>query len=671
MWHAVRLAARLGRPPMTSHQTSPGALPALGLAAVIVYLSFQAGGFFAGTVALVAAAMGLALALHVVLAQRPFAAVSPAFAVGAIALGLLAVWTLVSSAWSHAPARAIVEHDRVLLYLLAFVVFGLVGRGRDRLRWAVRAIAAAAFVVCLCALITRLLPDVWSVAPPLTPGPQGRPDRLSYPLTYWNALGMLAGLGLIACLALTSDLRESPAGRVLAAAALPVLGLALLLTFSRGAIAASAVGVVALVAVGRPAGLLGGLPAAAATALAVTVAYRADLLVAGSAAAQATAQEHEVAVVVVLCVALAAVGRAALLRVDVGLAQVLHGTVHRLRLAWIVAAVVGVVVAVALGAPGTIQRQYEGFVKGDPVNSSADLRDRLTRGGDNGRLDQWQVALDAFQRAPLRGQGGGTFALSWDRERSGGGSQVLDGHSLYVETLGELGIVGLLLVLSALLLVLGGFLSRARGPDRVAAGALFGCGVAWALVAGVDWIWEMPAATLFFFAAGGLALARDDVGGSASAPMKPPLRVAVAIVCLALVVVPARFYLSDLSLSDGERAFARGDCATALDRASDSIAILSARPEPYRLLGYCRATMGAPRLGVRALADAVRHDPDSWTTHFGLAVARAAAGMDPRPEARLARRLRPGERRTQDLLRLFDTEDPALWKRRALVIAAP
>jgi len=649
----------------------PGALPALGLAAVIVYLSFQAGAFFSGTVAFVAVALGVALALHVALAPRPFAAVSLPFAAGATVIGLFALWTLASSAWSHAPARAIVEYDRVLLYLLAFVVFGAAGRSPGRLRWAVRAIAAAAFGVCLCALITRLAPDVWPTAPSLTGSAQSSRDRLSFPLTYWNALGLLAGIGMIACFALTSDLRESPVGRVLAAAALPVLGVALLLTFSRGAIAASAIGLVALVAVGRPRGLLSGVLAGAATTLAVTAAYRADLLADGRITADAPAQGHEVAIVVMSCVALAAAGRAALLRLDVRLAEELRETARQPLLGRVAAVVVGVLVAVALGAPGMIQRQYEGFVKGDPVNSS-DLRDRLTRSGDNGRLAHWQVALDGFQQAPLRGQGAGTFALSWDRERSGGGSQVLDAHSLYVETLGELGVIGLLLLSAALLLVLGGFLSRASGSDRMVAGALFGCGLAWALSAGVDWIWEMPAVSFFFFAAGGLALAREtrtrgDDGAAASAATKRALRLALAIVCLAVLLVPARFYLSDRSLSDSKRAFARGDCATAADRALDSIAILRARPEPYQLLGYCRASLGEPRLGMRALAEAVRQDPDNWETHFGLALTRAAAGLDPRPRARIARRLRPGERRTQELLRLFDTEEPAQWRRRAFI----
>jgi hypothetical protein len=374
--------------------------------------------------------------------------------------------------------------------------------------------------------------------------------------------------------------------------------------------------------------------------------------------------------------ALAAIGRAALLRRDDGAGGEDRPPARRALLGIAAAAAVGLVVAVAFGAVGTIQREYDGFVNGDPVNSS-DPRDRLTRSGDNGRLDQWRVALDGFKQDPLRGQGAGTFALSWDREGSGGGVHVLDAHSLYVETLGELGLVGLLLVLSAVLLILGGFLWRARGSERVVGAALFGSGLVWALAAGFDWIWEMPAVTVSFFAAGGLALASHtrpgDDGGTVASPaaMRWPLRLALAILVLAVLLLPARIYLSEQSLRDGEQALARGDCATAAAAALDAIATLGARPEPHLLLGYCRARLGEPERGVRELREAARNDPDSWKTHYGLAVVLAAAGQDPRPEARIARRLRPRERRSADLVRLLDTDDPVQWRLRAFRAATP
>ncbi|MDQ3276500.1 MAG: hypothetical protein M3Q39_16105, partial [Actinomycetota bacterium] len=109
---------------MTRAEAAPALLPG----ALVVVFGFQAGGFFPGTVALVAVALAIVLVLRLTLAQRPFAGLSLPLAIAGAGLGLFAVWTLVSSVWSEAPGRALLEYDRVLLYLLAFLVLGSVVR---------------------------------------------------------------------------------------------------------------------------------------------------------------------------------------------------------------------------------------------------------------------------------------------------------------------------------------------------------------------------------------------------------------------------------------------------------------------------------------------------------------------------------------------------------------
>jgi hypothetical protein len=126
-------------------------------------------------------ALVVLLGLHVTLAERPFAGLSLLFLIGAVALGLLALWTLISAWWSDAPARALPKYDRALLYQLAFVALGLAGAPPPVCAWPCGASRSPPSIVCLCGLVTRLLPDVWSVA---TDVPD---DRLSFPLTYWNA----------------------------------------------------------------------------------------------------------------------------------------------------------------------------------------------------------------------------------------------------------------------------------------------------------------------------------------------------------------------------------------------------------------------------------------------------------------------------------------------------
>lgn len=639
--------------------------------ALIVILGFHAGGFFPGAVGATAAGFALLLVGHVTLAERPFVGLSVPYLVATGAFGLFAVWTLASAAWSDSPSRAILEYDRALLYLLPLVVFGAFGRTEGLMRWMVRGLAAGAFLVCACGLITRLLPDIWSTSAEIAN------DRLSYPVTYWNALGLLAAMGLVFSFSLTSDARERPVVRTLAAAALPVLAATLLLTFSRGSMAAAAVGLVAVIIVGRPGALLSGLVVAGpAITIAVAAAYGADLLATDRPTTPAAvAQGHDVAVVVAVCAVMAAVARALLVRVDARLLGVRPPSALRRP-----AVVVGVVVAgllalggaaAATGIPERVEDQYDRFVATDSVRPrEGDLRTRLANPGNNGRLFQWRVGIDAFRAEPVRGHGAGTYALLWDRHRPDI-YQVEDAHSLYVETLAELGVVGLALLAGALLLMLAVLLARCRGPDRMVYAAPFAAGLAWALHAGVDWDWEMPVVTLWFFAAAGMALASRLPQPPRRGAMPRTARLLVALGILVLAVVPVRILLSQDALEQSRAAFMRGDCRAAVEHALDASAALTVRPEPFVILGYCDVRLGIPRLGVRALEKAISRDPQNWENHYGLAVVRAAAGLDPRGAIRRARQLNPGSGLVQRTARMFDTTEPREWRSRALRAQLP
>lgn len=629
--------------------------------AAMVWLAFRSGGFLPLPVALAASALTVLVGLRLAFAGA-WPAPSAGYLLGAACLALLAVWTLVSASWSGVPARAIIEFDRVLLYLLAFVVLGSWGFAPERLRWLLRGIAAAAFVVGLCGLVTRLAPDVWPIDSALLP------ERLSYPVGYWNGMGLVAALGLVMAFALTSDDRETPAVRTIAAAALPVLGATLLLTFSRGAIAAAAVGVVALVVVGRPRALLGALLVGVpAVTVAVMSAYDATLLASPDpTTAAAIAQGRDVALVVAVCAAVAGAARLALLPLErrmqrMALPARLHTRAVRTgAVAALLIAAAGV--AVAAGAPASISAQYDRFVGGEIPGRVPEVRGRLVDPGNNGRIELWRVALRTFDEAPLHGAGAGMFALEWDRERPDA-DDVEDAHSLYAEVLADLGVVGFILVVGAVLLVLGGFAVRARGPDRVVGGALFAAGLTWAVHAGIDWDWEMPVVTLWFFAAGGLALAASPgVPVRLSRPSGGHLVLAAG--CVLIAVLPVRVYLSDVSLRDSVRAFAAGDCPTAIDRALDSNAALSVRAAPFLVLGYCDIRLGRNDLALRAMRSAVRRDQDNWEAHYGLALAHAAGGSDPRPAMRTARRLNPREPLVAETERLLG-DDPAAWRSRA------
>src|SRR5688572_8442828 len=200
-------------------------------AALTAYLANDAGGFFPGTVGLAAAVMALLLMLRVTVGRHPVGG----WGRGAVLVGgagaLLATWVLASALWSGAPMRAVVEFDRVLLYLLGFALMATFPRGAGDLsvvlRWLLLAIVATAIV----GLATRLYPDVFTVA-------TGRePSRLAHPLTYWNALSVFCALGAVLALHAASGEREPAAVRIAAVAALPLLAVAGYFPFSRGGIA--------------------------------------------------------------------------------------------------------------------------------------------------------------------------------------------------------------------------------------------------------------------------------------------------------------------------------------------------------------------------------------------------------------------------------------------------
>lgn len=639
--------------------------------AALVFFSFNAGGFFPGSPALVAVVLLLLLVSRLLVAAQPFAGFGRPLAIAAGALGVYTLWSLLSGTWSDSSWRAVVEFDRGLLYLLALVLYGSMPRESWRVRWIGRGVALGILVVCACGLITRLAPDLWPIGANLTE------SRLSYPITYWNSLGLLSAIGAILCFHFACSRSESAWVRVLAAGSFPVLATVLLLTFSRGAILTGAIGLVAYVLLGRPRALLSGaLATLPAASVAVLFAYRADLIVGtdptGSAA---IAQGHNLAIVIGLCVILALWLRWLALPLDKRVDDLPPlGRPRPAALGALAAAGVAATVALALtlDAPGYVADQYDLFLNNSNSESRFEPRARLTDPGNNGRVELWRVAVeDGFRPAVVKGTGAGTYELVWTENRPARAADltVADAHSLYAETLSDLGLVGLLSVLVALLTVLYGFAARLWGPHRSFYAALLAAGLAWALHAGIDWDWEMPAVTLWLFALGGAALAVPARDAPTGPSMPPAVRAGLAGALVLIGFVPALVTISQGRLDAAARAFIdEGDCALAIEEARRSHSALPLRPEPYRLEGYCQARQGRTREAVDSMWEAVERDPGNWEYRYSLAVAQAAAGSDPRPAARQALRLNPEGEATQDLIERFPTSEPRRWREEAVVL---
>jgi O-antigen ligase len=522
-----------------------------------------------------------------------------------------------------------------------------------------RTLAAAIIVVCACGLITRVLPNVWHTSSDIAN------ERLSFPVTYWNALGLLAMLGIVLCIHFSSEAREHWASRILGAAAVPVLATTLFFTFSRGAIATGVIAIVTYMLLGRPRALLSFLIAAVpTTGIALKFAYDANLLATPNPTVPAAVQQgHHVAIAVAACAVGAALLRAILCRwmderlVSFSLAPETARKVR--RRGWTSLGAAALILVVALN--GTIIHQYHRFVRPAPPGSTSDLRTRLTDPGNNGRIEMWQVAWHQFKANPVVGKGAGTFADTFAQHRPTT-DVVHDAHSIYMETLNELGIVGLVLLLTAIITVLARTAARARGPGRPLYAALFAVLLAWAIHAGIDWDWEMPVLTFVFFALGGFALSRPLAESGPQWGLAPRARTFLGLGCALLVVAPAYVWLSQRKLDDARFAFAARNCPGATRGALSSISILGVRAESYEILGYCDIRQGTPALAVRMIDKAISLDPNNWNYHYDLALARAAAGLDPRNAARDALSLNPLDPLAQSEWKTFRHGGPAQWE---------
>ena len=629
------------------------AAPAAGGAA----LCFSTGGFFPGAVALAAIIAIAALVLRLTLARRPWEGWSAALSVAAGALALFTVWTLVSAQWSDAPGRALIEFDRSLLYLAVLVLFGLFAASAGDLGTLLRWTAAAAACVCVAAVLTRLDPGTFPIAKPSEQTP-----RLAFPLTYWNALGVLAGIGLVLLFHVTSSTRQPAVARVLAAAVMPAVAVTLYFTFSRGGVVAATFGLVVYFVLGHSRAFLPALLAVVpTTAFALNRAFDADLLAGAQFAAPAAAAERsDVLSTLVLCVVAAGVVRAVLLFGDHGLGRIrLSGRRRFVGKAVAVAIVFALAgAAVASGVPDRVDRERRDLLAGD----RQDQRGHLADFDDNNRAEHWQVALDEYLAQPLHGTGAGTYQRSWERERPSEFS-VVDAHSLYLEVLSELGWPGLLFLVVALLTPLAVAVRRLRGPERHAYAAFLAASGALLLHAGIDWDWEMSALFLWFFGASGVVLARR-AGGEAAVPARLT-RVLAGLACLALAITPVLMYRSTRALERSVSAFQAGDCDAAIDGALDSIDALPALAEPFEVLGYCDARAGRNDLAIRAMRSARSRDPEGWEFAYGLAVTEALAGRDPSAALADLRRANPLEPMARDLVESLSSRSPAQRRRAA------
>ena len=466
-------------------------------------------------------------------------------------------------------------------------------------RW-VDGLALAIIAIALVALVSRLFPGSFPNRglPAFLPNAA---DRLSFPLDYWNGLGIFVAIAfpLLLAGALAADCRR----RALAIGVVPALGAAVYLTSSRGAVAALTGGVVVFVLAQprRWAALGAALAGATGTAASIGV------LLGG--------EGWQAAVVIVLICVATAVG----FELASAFAPRPPEVSRRLGAAAVLA------LAVALVAAAFATHAWRDFTRLPPARGDA-VGTHLLTGSGSGRWQFWQAALAEFRSAPLQGGGAGSYEAWWDRHGSFSYA-VRDAHSLYLETLGELGIVGFVLLvgsLAAAVAVGARRLLRTRDAERTLIAALLGAATAYLIGAGIDWMWELTAVTLV--GVGTLGLLAGSSTPNGLRPLRRLPRVAAGAIAGAVVVAEAIALLTGIELSESQAAARAGRLGPARAHAVAATRLEPWAGSPYLQLALVEESAGDLVAARRSIQAAIRRDRQDWRPWLAAAHIEARLG---------------------------------------------
>lgn len=594
---AVRTSASL-RERLSTAEASAIA-PALAVGTVVFLTARSYGGYYVTSWApfglLVVGAAGLLL----MLGWRPGRGVIAA----AVPLVGLATVSAASPAWGGVPNEAWQAMDRSLLAAAAMLVGALLTRENKR-GSAVFAGVLAGLVALAVEVLTRIVldsgVDAWFAGRALE-GPAG----------YKNAQAGVAIVGV--CVSLWAVGSTAWLVRIIGGAASALFVGVLLLTQSRGGLIAFGIAVIVQLAAARKPNLvLFVFPLVAAAGVLGFALRRVDAaLVEGAHADRLSALRFYVGWTSVAAVVLALVAGASVLAPR--------------RMQWLL--VVSCVLITAAGLVGIAAARPDAYGRAAGVlaqlgsdnapNSNAG-ETRFASLSLNGRRDAWRVAREVVAQHPVIGTGQGRFAAEWAARRHLQ-LDILQPHSLELELLSELGVVGFACFVAFVVITVV-FLLRAtrRRTAAAALGALAGV----VAQASADWTWSFVAvvASLFLLVGGAL-------GGRARYSPPVLVRVAFGVATLTAMVSLAAPYLAARSVEEAQ-SLSSSDPARAYRRAQAAHRLNPWDPAPLELKASLAVVSGDLRLATDSYAAAARLSRQPWLDDYRGAQALAAAGND-------------------------------------------
>jgi O-antigen ligase/tetratricopeptide (TPR) repeat protein len=489
---------RAARAPATSPIEERPTLwwPTLLTAGIVCFITFYAKGGLNFEGGMTTTEIVLTLGAGLIVAAAIVLAPAGRRAYGLWPVGLLLAFTALTAlsvVWSVQPDDSFKDAGRMLAYSGVFGAAVAIARlESDRWPAILGGLALAAVVVCGYALLTKIFPG--EIAP------VNMYARLEEPYGYWNALGLTAAIGAICCMWLGARRSGHALLSVLAYPAMGLLLCTLMLAYSRGALLALGVGLVLWFCIvplrlrGAAVLLAGGALAGAVVAWAfATHGLSAENV---TLAERVTAGHQLGAFVLAMVLLLTLIG----LAFGFLTSRSPPMPVTRQRIGAILLALILLTAIAGAGALAHSRRGLTGSVShavdaltNPNAKPPSNTPGRLTAVASV-RARYWKEALEVFSAHPALGAGASGFQTAQLRYRTVATLEVRNAHGFAVQTLADLGAIGLALALALTLawMVAAG---RATHPFN----RRFGLG-RWSTGAHPD-LWREPGAALRALAA--------------------------------------------------------------------------------------------------------------------------------------------------------------------------
>jgi len=589
-----------------------------GVATAVFALSYANGGFdgttqaYAGIVAWwilgLGAATGLASA-RFGLDRLTIAAVG--------LLATFAVWTVLSMRWASDDGRAFAQFDQVSLYVAVLALAVALARIVPARILAGGAALGLTGIACV-ALVSRLFPSSFGIQPDTSLLP-ALAARLSFPLGYWNGLAIEVALAYPLLLAVMTSQRSRVLS-ALAALPLPIIAADMYFASSRGAFVAAGIGMLgylvltprrwaAVAAIG-----VGGVGGVAAVATLVHKKALVDGCGSGGrctpgvmSPALGVEQGHRAALLIgAVCVISALLW--------LGLAELGRRLPSPPRAAGIAAVALAVVLALAVLVASHPIRKFDEFKKvavAGQTGSTATTAHLLGTSG-SGRWQFWGAALNEFRAHPLNGGGAGSWEAWWLQH---GSLPVFtaSAHSLYLEALAELGIIGFLLLGGAVLAAVAGAIRAARALQSAEVAAAAACGIAFFVAAAYDWVWQLAGIAIVGVGMLGVALGSRPSTRKPSASPIGAARPALAVVAVGAVIAQFVVLAAGVHLRNSQAAVNANDGARARAQALAAKAIEPWAAGPYLQVGLVYEAEHQYLLAADWVGSALTRAPRDWS----------------------------------------------------------